>query len=61
MEKKKKEWVQPELVVLVVGKPEENILIVCKTMEGLDLAQDWKYGFCYQLGCIAPCDSIGDT
>lgn len=30
MEKKKKKWVQPELIVLVRRKPEEGILGACK-------------------------------
>ena len=27
----KKRWVKPQLVVLVRGKPEESVLIACKT------------------------------
>ncbi len=27
----KKEWEKPELIVLVRGKPEEGVLVTCKT------------------------------
>jgi len=29
--KKKKTWAKPQLIVLVRGKPEESVLLACKT------------------------------
>jgi len=36
MKENKKEWVTPELIVLVRGKPEEAVLVSCKA--GADIA-----------------------
>jgi hypothetical protein len=34
METEKKQWTKPELIVLVRSKPEEAVLVACKTAEG---------------------------
>jgi len=34
MAESKKVWVEPELIVLVRGKPEEAVLVTCKTSGG---------------------------
>ena len=31
MEDKRKKWIQPQLIVLGRGTPEENVLVGCKT------------------------------
>ena len=51
---KKKKWKKPELIVLVRGKLEENVLRVCKTSQG----------GCPYYACNAidgRCDGIGSS
>jgi hypothetical protein len=53
----KRAWMQPKLKILVRGKPEENVLTVCKTGGQIGPGST---------GCIltlAPpgCESIGDS
>ena len=55
MTKSKKEWVEPELIVLVRSKPEEAVLAVCKADASGSSTQSadggcWEYGFCS--GCL---------
>jgi hypothetical protein len=63
MEKKKKrEWVQPELIVLVRGKPEEGILQICKT--GLEVGQSGPAHealACSVYTCDAFCNEPADS
>jgi len=55
MAENKKEWITPELIVLVRSKPEEAVLAVCK-LEG-----DFRNGprgwvvMCYELCALPPC------
>ncbi len=66
MEKTKKVWHKPELIVLVRSKPEESVLTVCKVSIGqiideygpeapLCSGYDWisgspRWWACYELG-----------
>ena len=34
IEMKKKEWVTPELQIVVKSQPEENVLVQCKSVHG---------------------------
>lgn len=53
---KKKYWTTPELVVLVKGQPEENILTACKAVHGYaypvplgyegQICKNWKSKTC---------------
>jgi hypothetical protein len=50
----KKEWEKPELIVLVKGRLEENVLRVCKTSQG-----NCPYFACSALD--GRCDGIGSS
>ena len=56
----KKEWVQPELIVLMRRKPEEGILLACK--EGFEgsgpAATDWQ---CISGELCDDCSEIVDS
>ena len=53
---KKKQWSRPELIILIKGQPEENILTQCKSVQGLPVqvaigatgqnCKNWKEGTC---------------
>jgi len=58
----KKKWVQPELTVLVRGKPEEGILQICKSV--LMVGQSGPAAeavACSVLTCDAFCHEPADT
>jgi hypothetical protein len=50
MEKKKKKWVQPELVVLVRRNPEEGLLSGCKLLNEGSGPTDFYNSWCYYDG-----------
>jgi len=50
----RKEWVEPELMVLVRSKPEEAVLGACKLME-ISAGSENGDAKCGTLSC-APCD-----
>lgn len=53
---KKKQWTTPELIILIKGQPEENILTQCKAVQApyvqVDIGasgqncKNWKTGTC---------------
>ena len=55
----KKEWRNPELIVLVRGKPEETVLTTCKGAgPGIGQASPAEnFNNCGLAGCDAPCTS----
>ena len=46
MEQPKKEWVKPELLVLVRNKPEERVLVACKSSTPPTEGPGNAYGLC---------------
>lgn len=58
-EKNKKKWLQPQLTVLVRRKPEEGILVVCKSTGYAVENSDFWYQ-CRANGC-GDCDIHGDS
>jgi len=59
MEKKKKKWIQPELVVLVRRRPEEGILNGCK---GYDQGgADDEYEGCWVVDTCWACYDYADS
>jgi hypothetical protein len=59
---KKKRWVQPELTVLVRSKPEEGVLMVCKTMEEA-LGPEDMYSGCdmFDIEACMPCFDFAES
>jgi hypothetical protein len=58
--KKEKEWVSPELLVLVRSHPEEVVLESCKdTTGGGDPATG--HSGCVYIGCISNCVGLGSS
>lgn len=54
-----KQWEQPKLIVLQRGRPEERILLVCKTINGASgspLIDDYQCD--WDTGCEEECDAI---
>ena len=53
---KKEKWFKPKLIILTRGKPEEAILLSCKSSaSGGPHHMDNK---CATLTCVTPCDDI---
>jgi hypothetical protein len=56
MEQQKKEWVKPELLVLVRNKPEEQVLSGCKVTSASVGSGNGASNCASALGCGYPCD-----
>ena len=56
MTESKKEWVTPELIVLVRSKPEEAVLAACKVNAGITGAKSNKVN-CFH-GCSIGCSNL---
>ena len=59
----KKEWKKPQMVVVVRGSAEENVLIGCKLPSGmaaLPMTYDMTCLGSIQ-ACISPCDTIAGS
>lgn len=54
----KKKWDKPELIVLVRGRPEEKVLMLCKLLYAHGGPLDDDTG-CINFGCASPCDPAG--
>ena len=58
----KKVWEKPKLVVLVRGKPEEVVLLACKTEPVAGVVPSGTWGGCYgSLPVCSECADIGAT
>jgi hypothetical protein len=54
----KRRWAKPELIVLVRSKPEEAVLLGCKTTLGIGLDPSTAYFHCQ---ASDPCTACFDT
>lgn len=55
----KKEWEKPKLIVLIRGKPEESVLLFCKTLGYA--GENQPQGIIFQCGLFAepmPCEPL---
>lgn len=67
MSHNKAKWEKPQLIVLVRGKPEEAVLVICKT--AMAVAGPWSVAgegtSCYLKGPLpdhhTPCESSGSS
>jgi hypothetical protein len=57
---KKKEWVAPELLVLVRSHPEEVVLAACKDTSGGGAPATGHLG-CIYSGCVSDCYALGSS
>ncbi len=53
----KKEWATPELIVLVQSKPEEAVLVACRSTAALRAGPLDLYSSCVPGSCNAACES----
>lgn len=60
MAENKKEWVTPELIVLVRSKPEEAVLTGCKSFSAGSGDPGTNYAQCYE-GCCFGCESTATS
>jgi len=51
----KKEWTEPELIVLVRNKPEEAVLGACKTVQQTEGPSSRNEDCCVEDGGCIPC------
>jgi len=56
----KKEWAEPELIVLVRSNPEEAVLVICKTSGNFENPIAKNLG-CDYTDCGAGCDFPGPS
>jgi hypothetical protein len=54
----RKAWVEPELIVLVRSKPEEDVLGGCKVFFETNYGASGTYGTCSINTCLNPCTGI---
>jgi hypothetical protein len=54
----KKEWTEPELIVLVRSKPEEAVLAGCKVFTETNYGANGTYATCSITVCLTPCTGI---
>jgi len=54
-----KEWIKPQLIVLVRGKPEERVLVSCKgSFPIFGIGYPWT---CFNAYPYNSCDVVGST
>jgi hypothetical protein len=58
MTENKKEWVTPELIILVRSKPEEAVLGGCKVFTETNYGASGIYATCSITACLTPCTGI---
>jgi len=61
MTESKKNWVTPELIVLVRSKPEEGVLAGCKVFSETNYGANGIYGTCSITVCLTPCAAIAGS
>jgi hypothetical protein len=62
MTESKKAWVTPELIVLVRSKPEEAVLVACKTRIDYSTSGSTNSDYsCTRVSCTALCDVLNST
>ena len=62
MEDNRKKWLQPQLIVLGRGTPEENVLTGCKIKNGSMSGRNAARTKCMKnVGCNGTCSSVTAT
>jgi hypothetical protein len=56
-----KEWSEPELIVLVRSKPEEDVLAGCKVFTETNYGASRIYATCSITACLTQYASIADS